>query len=157
MGCERRLVLSPKELGDVGGEATQDYVGRIDNVPAASDVAGFWTVGAHGAASFPLVGTGFCASSFEAVLDTFRASRLLIRKTWQQLHSLPDTRIGRPHTLNGRSPEPGRAARLGKGDPDLPERLRHRPSGLGAHRQQPHNTWRQVNTPSAVAGNGSSP
>ena len=74
----------------MGGEATQDYVGRIDNVPAASDVAGFRTVGAHGAASISLVGTGFCASSLEAVLDTFRASRLLIRWIWQQRRSLPD-------------------------------------------------------------------
>jgi len=74
----------------MGGEATQDYVGRIDNVPAASDVAGFRTVGAHGAASFSLVGTGFCASNFEAVLDTFRAARLLIHWNRQQRLSLPD-------------------------------------------------------------------
>ena len=71
--------------------------------------------------------------------------------------AVPTPRTGELLSPNARILEPGRVARLGKRDPDLPERLRHRPRGLGAHRQQPHDTWRQINAPSAVTGNRPSP
>ena len=73
---ESRLVLAAQQGGDVGGETTEDYVGGVDDMPVASDLAGFGAICAHGR-RLALVGTGFCTPhAEEAVLGAFRAPRL---------------------------------------------------------------------------------
>lgn len=77
MRSEGRLVLAAQQGGDVGGEATEDYIGGIDDMPVASDLAGFGAIGAHGTP--PLLSMGLVSAPprfEEAVLGTFRAPRL---------------------------------------------------------------------------------
>jgi hypothetical protein len=51
-------VLAAEEVGGLDGEASEDHVGGVDDVPLALDVSGLGAVRAHGDVPFWFVGPG---------------------------------------------------------------------------------------------------